>query len=57
MPERGGFTYWVPDEQLRTFASLTPERRLRWLEETRETMFRLAPAHVRESWARLRRGE
>jgi hypothetical protein len=51
-----GFRYWVPDEQLRTFASLSPARRLQWLEELRETTFKMAPPHAIESWRRLRRG-
>jgi hypothetical protein len=50
-----GFTYWVSDEQLRTFASLSPERRLRWLEEMRELTFELAPAKTKAAWAILRR--
>lgn len=55
MGERG-YTYWVSDEQLRTFAALTPARRLQWLEEMREVTFQIAPQHVRDSWAKLRRG-
>lgn len=50
-----GFTYWVSDEQLRTFASLSPERRLRWLEEMRELTFEMAPEKTRASWRRLRK--
>ena len=50
-----GYTYFVSDEQLRTFASLSPARRLQWLEEMREATFRMAPPHVIESWRKLRR--
>jgi hypothetical protein len=50
-----GYTYWVSDEQLRTFAALSPARRLRWLEETRELTYRLATPEVRARWQRLRR--
>lgn len=50
-----GFTYWVSDEQLRTFASLSPARRLQWLEETRELMFKMATPEVRARWNALRR--
>ncbi|MDB4956268.1 MAG: hypothetical protein JWO36_3837 [Myxococcales bacterium] len=50
-----GYSYWVSDEQLQTFSSLSPARRLQWLEEIRELMHELAPSSVRESWARLRR--
>ncbi len=54
MSERG-YTYWVSDEQLRVFASLSPSRRLQWLEEMREATFRMAPPHVKERWRKLRR--
>jgi hypothetical protein len=49
-----GFSYWVSDEQLRTFAATSPERRLAWLEEMRRVTFELAPPHVRAHWAALR---
>ena len=52
MAERG-FSYTVSDEQLRTFRSMTPSRRLQWLEEMREFTYRLAPPHVRERWRKL----
>lgn len=55
MASERGFSYWVSDEQLRTFASLPPARRLQWLEEMREATFRMAPPHVIESWRKLRR--
>jgi len=50
-----GFTYWVSDEQLRTFASLSPERRLQWLEEMREFTSQVASPKARASWERLRK--
>lgn len=50
-----GFTYWVSDEQLRVFASVTPARRLAWLEEAREATFRIAPEKTKEIWEALRR--
>ena len=50
-----GFTYWVSDEQLRTFASLAPARRLQWLEEMRELTFELAPPKTRRNWELLRK--
>lgn len=53
----GGFTYWVSDEQLRVFSSLTPGQRLRWLEELREWTWKAASEETRQSWARFRRGE
>jgi hypothetical protein len=55
-PPENGYSYRVSDQQLRTFASLSIERRLRWLEKLREVTFRLAPPHVRARWDRLRRG-
>jgi hypothetical protein len=55
--KREGFTYTVSDEQLRVFASRTPEQRLRWLDETRVTLFEMASEETRLRWRRLRRGE
>jgi hypothetical protein len=52
----GGFHYHVSDEQLRVFRSLTPERRLAWLEEMRELTAQLAPAKAKRWWRRLREG-
>lgn len=49
-----GFTYEVSDEQLRAFRSRSPDERLRWLEETRELMYALAPEETRRRWAELR---
>jgi len=34
-PTTKGYVYWVSDEQLHTFARLSPERRFAWAEETR----------------------
>jgi hypothetical protein len=31
--DRGDRTYYVSDERLRAFKALTPEQRLRWVEE------------------------
>lgn len=52
-----GFHYYVSDEQLRVFRSLTPERRLAWLEEMRELTITLAPAKAKRWWRRLRAGD
>lgn len=54
MAERG-YSYWVSDEQLRTFASVSIARRLLWLEEMRELTYKLAPPHARANWEKLRR--
>jgi hypothetical protein len=50
-----GYVYYVSDEQLRTFASVSPARRLQWLEEMRELTFRLASPEIRARWKLLRR--
>ena len=54
-PDGAGFTYYVSDEQLKTFASLTPEQRLTWLDEARDFSVRTAPKQARRSWNLLRR--
>lgn len=54
--ERLGFHYYVSDEQLRVFASLTPGRRLRWLEEMRAFTVRVAPPEAQQWWRRFREG-
>ena len=38
---RGDRTYYVSDERLRTFQRLTPEQKLRWVEEL-ATFLRMA---------------
>lgn len=53
---RPGFSYWVADEQLFAFARLSPDARLRWLEEMREFTVRVAPADAQRHWRRLRKG-
>jgi len=54
--QRGGYTYFVSDEQLRAFRRLTPEQRLRWLDEMREFSIATAPQHAKAWWQRLRAG-
>lgn len=54
--KRGGFRYYVSDEQLRAFRRLTPEQRLRWLDEMREFSVATAPAAAKAWWQRLRAG-
>lgn len=51
-----GFHYTVSPDQLRTFASLTPEQRLTWLEEMREFSTMVAPPEAQRWWRRLRDG-
>ena len=40
----GDRTYYVSDERMRAFKALTPEQRLRWVEEL-ATFLRLVRAH------------
>lgn len=49
-----GYTYAVSREQLRVFASRTPDERLRWLDETRATLIEMAPESTRRRWRKLR---
>ena len=51
-----GFYYEVSDEQRRVFASLTPERRLQWLEEMRVFTWETATDEAKANWRRLRKG-
>jgi hypothetical protein len=44
-------------EQLKVFASMTPARRLRWLEEMREFTARVAPPEAQRWWRRFREGK
>jgi hypothetical protein len=48
--------YYVSDEQLRVFASLSPDRRLAWLDEMRALTAELAPPEAQRWWRRFRRG-
>ncbi len=48
------FTYAVTDEQLRTFAALSDEQKIAWLEEWQQVTWALATPSVRRSWWRLR---
>jgi len=51
-----GYWYEVSDDQRRVFASLTPEQRLRWLEEMREFTWATATEEAKAWWKRLRGG-
>jgi hypothetical protein len=53
---RGGFGYWVGDEQLQAYAKLTPLQRLQWLEEARRFLLLALTPEARERQERLRRG-
>ena len=52
--ERPGFTYYVSDEQLRTYAAQSVERRMQWVEETRQFTWHAASPETRERWRKLR---
>lgn len=55
--DRGGFSYEVSDEQIRAYAALPIDRRVRWVEELARTTYALATPVVRARWAALRRGD
>lgn len=57
IPTDHGYVYWVSDEQLATFASLSYEQRFRWVEETRAFLVAAATPEVKERILRLRRNE
>ena len=54
---RGGFGYYVSDEQLEAFGKLTPLQRLQWLDEARRFVLMALSPEARERQERLRRGE
>ncbi len=55
--EKGGFSYSVNDEQLRTFQSLSPMQRLKWVDEVRRfTLLARTPETARRQ-ERLRQGK
>lgn len=54
---RGGFGYWVSDEQLDAYAELTPLQRLQWLDEARRFLDLALTPEARDRQERLRRGE
>lgn len=55
-PTRGGYSYYVSDEQLAQFGKATIEQRIEWLESMQQWTWDNASAEVRASWATLRRG-
>ena len=54
---KGGFSYWVSDEQLEAFGKLSLLDRLRWVEAAREFTLAAQTPETRERMERLRRGE
>ena len=56
-PLPGGFGYYVSDEQLASFAQLTPLQRLEWVEAARQFTLLGQTPETRQRHERLRRGE
>lgn len=54
---RGGFSYWVSDEQLEAYQQLSLIDRLRWVEAARQFTLAGQTPETRERMERLRRGE
>ena len=57
MKKRGGFRYYVSEEQLRAFAKLTLLQRLEWVDEARTFTLMARTPETAERQERLRRGE
>ena len=53
---KGGFGYWVSDEDLAAYAKLTPLQRLEWLDEARRFVLLALTPEARERQERLRKG-
>jgi hypothetical protein len=52
-----GFAHHHTDEELRAYAALTPEQKMRWLYEAWRFTADFLPPERREAWMRMRRGE
>ena len=52
-----GYAHHHTDEELRAYAALTPEQKLRWLHEAWRFTADFLPADRREAWMKMRRGE
>ena len=57
MQNRGGFSYYVSDEQLRAFARLTDLEKLQWVDNARLFTLMARTPETAERQERLRRGE
>lgn len=55
--QRGGYTYYVSDEDLKRYGELSMEDRLRWVDELRLFILETETPETRERRERLRRGE
>lgn len=54
---RGGYRYYVSDEQLAEFARLSPLERLKWVDDLRRFILMTETPETAERRERLRRGE
>lgn len=54
---KGGFDYYVSDEQLQAFARMTDLERLQWADDARLFTLMAQTPETAERHARLRRGE
>lgn len=57
MKNKGGFSYYFSDEQLRAFARLTDLEKLQWVDEARLFTLMARTPETAERQERLRRGE
>ena len=57
MKNGGGFSYYVSDEQLRSFARLTDLEKLQWVDDARLFTLMARTPETAERQERLRRGE
>ena len=56
-PAVRGFAHHHTDEELRAYAALTPEQKMRWLYDAWRFTADVLPPGRREVWMRMRRGE
>jgi hypothetical protein len=54
---RGGYRYYVSDEQLAAFARLSPFERLKWVDDLRRFILMTETPETAAHRERLRRGE
>ena len=55
--EKGGFSYFVSDEQLQVFQSLSPLQRLKWVDEVRRFTLLARTPETAQRQERLRQGK
>ena len=57
LSEKGGFSYYVNDEQLRAFQRLNPLQRLKWVDEVRRFTLMARTSETARRQERLRQGK